>query len=187
MAPCYWFGMAIQRSDADRADGGRAGHADGLGALGQDGSIVWWSGRGWCSLLVTGWGSRAIARGGRMRAGAWSAVGGCGSPRSASPDWRMRRARASRRPTARTAARRILALLDRPPPEGLARWTAPLLAGELGDVTISTSGAFCARARSISPARKSWCPSDDPEFVAKAAESSASTSTRPSMPSSGGR
>ena len=33
------------------------------------------------------------------------------------------------------AGRRILALLDRPPPQGFARWTAPLLARELGDVS----------------------------------------------------
>jgi transposase len=33
------------------------------------------------------------------------------------------------------ADRRILALLDRPPPAGFARWTAPLLAKALGDVS----------------------------------------------------
>jgi hypothetical protein len=30
--------------------------------------------------------------------------------------------------------RRILALLDEPPPNGYARWTGPLLAEALGDV-----------------------------------------------------
>jgi transposase len=30
--------------------------------------------------------------------------------------------------------KRILALLDRPPPDGYANWTAPLLARELGDI-----------------------------------------------------
>ena len=30
--------------------------------------------------------------------------------------------------------RRILAVLDRPPPVGFARWTGPLIAAELGDV-----------------------------------------------------
>ena len=34
----------------------------------------------------------------------------------------------------------------------------------------SMSGASCAGRRSTSPGRKSWCESDDPEFVAKAAD-----------------
>ena len=33
-----------------------------------------------------------------------------------------------------TTGRRILALLDGPPPKGYARWTGPLLAQALGDV-----------------------------------------------------
>ena len=33
------------------------------------------------------------------------------------------------------ADRRILAALDRPPPAGFARWSAPLLAGDLGNVS----------------------------------------------------
>ena len=32
--------------------------------------------------------------------------------------------------------KRILKLLDKPPPAGYARWTGPLLAGELGDVDV---------------------------------------------------
>src|SRR5450631_778594 len=32
--------------------------------------------------------------------------------------------------------KRILKLLDKPPPEGFARWTGPLLAGALGDVDV---------------------------------------------------
>jgi len=43
------------------------------------------------------------------------------------------------------AGRRILALLDRPPPQGFARWTAPLLARELGDRQRSARLAFLAR------------------------------------------
>jgi transposase len=41
--------------------------------------------------------------------------------------------------------RRILALLDRPPPAGFARWTAPLLANELGDVSDQYIWRFFAR------------------------------------------
>jgi transposase len=59
------------------------------------------------------------------------------------------------------ADRRILALLDRPPPEGFARWTAPLLAGELGDVSDQYIWRFL-RAQGIDLAgRKSWCVSTD--------------------------
>ena len=68
------------------------------------------------------------------------------------------------------AARRILALLDRPPPEGLARWTAPLLAKELGDVSDQHVWRFLRAQRIDLAGRKSWCLSSDPEFAAKAAD-----------------
>ena len=32
--------------------------------------------------------------------------------------------------------KRILALLDKPPPQGYARWTGPLLAKILGDIDV---------------------------------------------------
>lgn len=66
--------------------------------------------------------------------------------------------------------KRILALLERAPPEGFARWTGPLLAAALGDVDVQYVWRLL-RARKIDLAgRKSWCESDDPEFVAKAAD-----------------
>jgi transposase len=40
--------------------------------------------------------------------------------------------------------KRILKLLDKPPPEGFARWTGPLLAGALGDVDVQ----YVSRLRS---------------------------------------
>ena len=68
------------------------------------------------------------------------------------------------------ADRRILALLDRPPPSGFARWTAPLLARELGDISDQYIWRFL-RTHGIDLAgRKSWCVSTDPEFAAKAAD-----------------
>jgi transposase len=68
------------------------------------------------------------------------------------------------------ADRRILALLDRPPPRGFARWTAPLIARELGDVSDQHIWRFL-RAQGIDLAgRKAWCLSTDPEFAAKAAD-----------------
>ena len=66
--------------------------------------------------------------------------------------------------------RRILSVLDGPPPPGHARWTAPLIAEALGDVHEQYVWRFL-RAQKIDLAgRKSWCVSNDPEFAAKAAE-----------------
>src|SRR5579864_5142483 len=71
--------------------------------------------------------------------------------------------------TAQTG-RRILAVLDGPPPAGCGRWTAPLIAGALGDVHEQHVWRFL-RAQKIDLAgRKTWCVSTDPEFAAKAAE-----------------
>jgi transposase len=67
-------------------------------------------------------------------------------------------------------SRRVLALLDQRPPAGHGRWTAPLLSQALGDVSSQHIWRFL-RARKIDLAgRKSWCESNDPEFVAKAAD-----------------
>jgi transposase len=66
--------------------------------------------------------------------------------------------------------RRILAVLDDPPPRGFARWTGPLIARALGDVDVQYVWRFL-RAQKIDLAgRKSWCTSQDPAFAAKAAE-----------------
>lgn len=66
--------------------------------------------------------------------------------------------------------KRILALLNLPPPKGYARWSGPLLAAALGDVDVQYVWRFL-RAQQIDLAgRKSWCESNDPEFAAKAAE-----------------
>jgi transposase len=67
-------------------------------------------------------------------------------------------------------ARRILAVLEREPPAGLARWNGPMIAAALGDVHEQHVWRVL-RAQKIDLAgRKSWCESDDPEFVAKAAD-----------------
>ena len=68
------------------------------------------------------------------------------------------------------AGQRILALLDRPPPAGFARWTAPLLAAALGDVSEQHVWRFLRAQRIDLAGRKSWCLSTDPEFAAKAAD-----------------
>src|SRR5260221_7865004 len=64
--------------------------------------------------------------------------------------------------------RRILVLLDQPPPKGYGRWSGPLLAAALGDVDVQYVWRFL-RAQKIDLAgRKSWCESKDAAFVAKA-------------------
>jgi hypothetical protein len=66
--------------------------------------------------------------------------------------------------------RRILALLDQPPPQGYARWTGPLIAAALGDVHEQQVWRFLRAHKIDLSGRKSWCESHDPEFVAKAAD-----------------
>lgn len=66
--------------------------------------------------------------------------------------------------------KRILAVLERPPPAGFGRWTGPLIAAELGDVHEQQVWRFLRAQRIDLDGRKSWCESDDTEFVAKAAD-----------------
>ena len=81
------------------------------------------------------------------------------------------RPRASKKPIYGVATnKRILALLDQPPPEGYARWTGPLLAAALCDVDVQYVWRFLREHRIDLAARKSWCESNDPAFTAKAAD-----------------
>lgn len=66
--------------------------------------------------------------------------------------------------------RRILALLDQPPPEGYGNWSGPLLAKALEDVDVQYVWRFLRAHKIDLSRRKSWCESNDPDFVAKAAE-----------------
>src|SRR6266545_2813778 len=53
--------------------------------------------------------------------------------------------RAGKRPIyGKVTNKRILALLDKPPPAGYARWTGPLLATALGDVDVQYVWRFPA-------------------------------------------
>jgi transposase len=70
----------------------------------------------------------------------------------------------------RATDKRILKLLDKSPPAGYARWTGPLLAGELGDVDVQYVWRFLRSNKIDLAARKSWCESNDPQFTAKAAD-----------------
>ena len=66
--------------------------------------------------------------------------------------------------------RRVLAVLDRPPPAGFARWTGPLIAAALGDVHTQHVWRVLRTQKLDLAASKSWCESRDPDFVAKAAD-----------------
>ncbi len=102
-------------------------------------------------------------------------------PRTVS-DWRIRFAEQGlvglddkRRPGPKpkydvTTGHRILALLDEPPPPGYGRWTGGLLARALGDVHEQQVWRFLRSQRIDLAGRKSWCESNDPDFVAKAAD-----------------
>ena len=81
------------------------------------------------------------------------------------------RSRASKKPIYSQATnRRILALLNKPPPGGYARWTGPLLAEALEDVDVQYVWRFLREHKIDLAARKSWCESNDPKFAAKAAD-----------------
>ena len=67
-------------------------------------------------------------------------------------------------------AKRVLAVLDRPPPDGFARWTGPLIAEALGEVHVQQVWRVLRAQKLDLAASKSWCESTDPEFVAKAAD-----------------
>ena len=66
--------------------------------------------------------------------------------------------------------RRILALLDQPPPPGYASWSGHLIARALGNVSARQVWRALARHRISLQRRHSWCISTDPQFVAKAAD-----------------
>ena len=77
---------------------------------------------------------------------------------------------ASSRSTTKATDKRILRPLDKPAPEGFARWTGPLLAEALGDVDVQYVWRFLRNHKIDLVARKSWCESTDPNFTAKAAD-----------------
>jgi hypothetical protein len=66
--------------------------------------------------------------------------------------------------------KRILSLLDKPPPQGFGRWTGPLLPKALGDVDVQYVWRCLRHYKVDLAARKSWCESNDPDFAQKAAD-----------------
>src|SRR4029077_5699603 len=80
------------------------------------------------------------------------------------------RPRAGKKPMYGKATNKRILVLEKPPPAGYARWTGPLLAKALGDVDVQYVWRFL-RAHNIDlAARKSWCESNDPAFVAQPAD-----------------
>ena len=168
MVPCYWFGMAIREATPIALTAAERATLTGWARSGKTEHRLVERAR-MVLLAGDGWGSRAIAR-------------EVGCARGVVSRWRVRFAKerlagladAPRPGKPKTygadAARRILALLDRPPPAGLARWTAPLLAKELGDVSDQHVWRFLRAQRIDLAGRKSSCLSSDPEFAAKAAD-----------------
>lgn len=70
----------------------------------------------------------------------------------------------------RKAERRILAMLDEPPPSGYATWNGRLVSQALGDVPEHHVYAVLRKHGIQLQRRRSWCISTDPEFAAKAAD-----------------
>jgi transposase len=66
--------------------------------------------------------------------------------------------------------RRVLQLLDQPPPEGYGLWNGRLLAETLGDVSADQVWRILRRHQIQLQRRRSWCISTDPEFGPKAAD-----------------
>src|ERR1700730_8421095 len=88
------------------------------------------------------------------------------------------RPRASKKPIyGKTTNKRILALLEKPPPQGYARWTGRLVATALEDVSMS--GASCASTTSILPPASPGARATTPSLRRKLPMWSVSTSIPP--------
>jgi len=66
--------------------------------------------------------------------------------------------------------RRILAVIDEPPPEGYSTWSGPLIAKRLGDVSEHQVWRVTRAVGIHLQRRRSWCVSTDPQFAPKAAD-----------------
>ena len=69
-----------------------------------------------------------------------------------------------------TDEKRVLTLLDEPPPEGYGKWSGSLLAQALGDVSDDQVWRVLRKHDIGLLRRRSWCISTDPEFGPKAAD-----------------
>ena len=69
-----------------------------------------------------------------------------------------------------TTVKRVLALLDESPPEGYGKWSGPLVAQTLGDVSDAQVWRILRDYQGSLTRKRSWCISTDPEFGPKAAD-----------------
>lgn len=66
--------------------------------------------------------------------------------------------------------KRVLGLLDQPPPKGYAQWNGRLLAEALPDISKDQVWRILRRHDICLERRRSWCISTDPQFGPKAAD-----------------
>jgi transposase len=66
--------------------------------------------------------------------------------------------------------KRVLTMLDEPPPEGYGKWSGGWLAEALGDVSDDQVWRVLRKHDICLQRRRSWCISTDPEFGPKAAD-----------------
>jgi len=66
--------------------------------------------------------------------------------------------------------KRVLTMLDEAPPEGYGKWSGPLVAAALGDVSDDQVWRVLRKYDICLERRRSWCISTDPEFGSKAAD-----------------
>ena len=69
-----------------------------------------------------------------------------------------------------TTEKRVLALLDEPPPKGYSQWNGLLLADALQNVSKDQVWRILRSHNICLQRRRSWCISTDPEFGPKAAD-----------------
>jgi transposase len=70
----------------------------------------------------------------------------------------------------KTTEKRVLTLLDEPPPKGYSQWNGKRVAEQLGDVSKDQVWRILRRHDIYLQRRRSWCLSTDPEFGPKAAD-----------------
>lgn len=70
----------------------------------------------------------------------------------------------------RDTEKRVLRMLDQPPPKGYSQWNGRLLAQALPGVSRHQVWRILRRHNICLERRRSWCISTDPEFGAKAAD-----------------
>ena len=69
-----------------------------------------------------------------------------------------------------TTVKKVLTLLDEPPPDGYGKWSGPLVAQALGDVSDAQVWRILREYQISLTRKRSWCISTDPDFGPKAVD-----------------